>query len=479
MKHVWQLVRAVLHLLLGGKKKRKPGTWLEGKPPIKREQEKKPIVFVHGFHESADDWLKENNIEQLLSENGFRSAFAELFPDKDNWVNGEVLARQLKEIAGHFKSKVIVVAHSKGGIDAETAILYHGAEKYTDRIIALAAPFYGSQLADLAFSGWADWLAELLQFRNGAVFSLQTSNMAYFRKEAAGKAARYEVITLSGNSWGTFGTPLYWGGMYLSHYGENDGAVLVKSTRHPAGRERASGNWDHYTIIRGEETFRCYEPDLEEGRAVPAASDHSHPAAAGAPHYFEGGRYNGRKAVTIDVEPGVNVIGFDWMSSTEAEVLATSPSGQTFPFIKAKDSSFFTGAVHHYASIPEPEHGSWTIEAKSTEPDSYLLNASFDSPLNKSITPMPFPAHKKLSLEAAASRVPGDAAVKMNIKHYRDGREVKREDLTAVKQEHAFEEEGHYVVGIEVKGKTSEGARYQRSTLKSFYVDDSGSVYES
>ena len=58
--------------------------------------------------------------------------------------------------------KVNIVAHSKGGIDTQAALVEYGANRFVGNVITLATPHHGSNLADLSYSWWAGWLASIL-----------------------------------------------------------------------------------------------------------------------------------------------------------------------------------------------------------------------------------------------------------------------------------------------------------------------------
>ena len=51
------------------------------------------------------------------------------------------------------------MAHSKGGIDTQTALVEYGAN-FVEMLLHLL--HHGSNLADLSYSWWAGWLASIL-----------------------------------------------------------------------------------------------------------------------------------------------------------------------------------------------------------------------------------------------------------------------------------------------------------------------------
>ena len=151
------------------------------------------LVFVHGLGRTAKDWWTAsgeygvNDMYAAAYQAGYRTAFVTLdFPENEPphnmWDNGETLSRQLKAITGYYGvDQVDIVGHSKGGIDAQAAIVYYGAWQQVRSVFTLGTPHQGAELADLLYSDWADWLAELLGGRNDATLSMTTDYMQSFR----------------------------------------------------------------------------------------------------------------------------------------------------------------------------------------------------------------------------------------------------------------------------------------------------------
>ena len=237
---------------LGGGSSGVPGTWYVGSAPGWIDPAKSPIVFVHGYNNSASVWWEGNDMYETALANGYQTAFIDLHSDRDMWANGELLAQKLKVIYDYFgKKKFVVVGYSKGGVDAQTALVHYGAHEYVSNVITLSSPHRGTQLSDLAHSSTAWWLAALLGNNNDATRSLQTGYMAYFRSitDFHQNAQNNRYYTLGGTKWGSLGSSLYWGGLYLSSYGANDGVVTVASSRVPGGTIVREGSWNH-TMIR-------------------------------------------------------------------------------------------------------------------------------------------------------------------------------------------------------------------------------------
>ncbi len=144
------------------------------------------VVFVPGLSQAASFFFGENSMYEKAFSNGFRTAFVSFdMPggkSKDMWSNGEMLSQQLKDICAYYKTpRVIIVAHSKGGVDSQTAAVYFDAGNLVERTITLSTPHFGSQLADIAYSSAGFALAELIGAHSSGCFSMQTGYMRQYR----------------------------------------------------------------------------------------------------------------------------------------------------------------------------------------------------------------------------------------------------------------------------------------------------------
>ena len=101
------------------------------------------IVFVHGYSGLAIDWwlrvppIFDNDMYVSAYNAGYRTAFVNLnvdpaaancavvrTPAKSTIYDGFVLGQQLQAITQYYGvEKVDIVAHSKGGIDSQSAVL--------------------------------------------------------------------------------------------------------------------------------------------------------------------------------------------------------------------------------------------------------------------------------------------------------------------------------------------------------------------
>jgi triacylglycerol esterase/lipase EstA (alpha/beta hydrolase family) len=227
------------------------------------------------------------------------------------WDNGKLLADKIKIISNHFEKKLIVIAHSKGGVDTQTALVYNGATPYVQRVITLSSPHHGSQLADLAYSSWAGWLADIIGSQNPGTSTLQTSYMKYFRSktDALSNTATIPFFTFAGDNWFDGTASYILGGLYLSSFGKNDGVVTVDNAKLPGGRIVKIGPWEHTKVRTGSYVFSLIQPYLQantpalnqEAEALSAASSSLTASALqstyseiGNSYFIRGGDYNGK-----------------------------------------------------------------------------------------------------------------------------------------------------------------------------------------
>jgi triacylglycerol esterase/lipase EstA (alpha/beta hydrolase family) len=459
-----------------------PGQWYAGDPPGYVDPAKPVLVFIHGINSSSKTWWEDNNIYQTALNSGYETAFIDVHPDKDMRENGAIINNRIRDIYTYFgRKKIVIIAHSKGGIDAQSALVQYGAHPYVSNLITLSTPHYGSQLADLAYSGWAGWLAAILGSKNDATYSLQTGYMNNYRSQIDSNTnhTKNPVYTLAGTSWGGFGSSLYWGGLYLSSYGSNDGAVTVANSRLPYSREVRVSNWNHTTVREGG-TFQYFRPYLTTyaqpfaSMASPeaAVSLEKEPTAITALH--RGGEFEKEGRETFHVEENVAKLDLDLLSDKQMkDIQLISPSGTVFnTFVESTDQGFFKGGHHHSFQIQNPETGKWTIVAKKNKA-AYLMTAGFHSELNTEIVL----GDKTLELKNKGNKVK-DFHVNVNIN--KDGKQKQHPSILMTNQgkvPFTYKEEGVYTLTLDVNGTTKAGNKFERTIVKSIYVDQNGDIH--
>ncbi|WP_322904257.1 alpha/beta fold hydrolase [Paenibacillus sp. SGZ-1009] len=425
-----------------------PGGWAAGQTPLNLSPDKPVLLFVHGLTSQAKIWYEDNDMYQYAYNNGYQTAFINMYDvtgtPEDMWKDGELLAAKIKEISQHYGGKkIVIIAHSKGGVDTQAALVRYNAYPYVSRVITLSTPHHGSELADLAYSSWAGWLAELVGSQNPGTSSLQTAYMQYFRSEMDKDPDVNKVpfYTLSGNKWSGSNKASYtFGGAYLSVFGSNDGVVTTASALLPGATLIRSGPWNHATVRTGSYTFNLFQPYIgtvsgAAASAAPAASSlsasrttvnsvstnvygdstvagnvyetptdqpttatdstatalasgsSSSDATADAPlpngHlYVRGGQSNGTASEALTVEDGVQSITLDWISNKplrELQLIAPDGKRQHITVQSAQDDNMFKGAYHHIARLEQPAVGNWQVRAVGNHSGAYLMTAVYGS----------------------------------------------------------------------------------------------------
>ncbi|MCA0148428.1 MULTISPECIES: hypothetical protein [Rossellomorea] len=457
-----------------------PGQWYVGTTPSYVAPSKQPILFVHGLNSSSNTWWNENNMYDTAYQNGYETAFIDLYPTKNMWDNGALLAQKIREIYNYYGEKVVVVAHSKGGIDTQSALVHYGAFPYVSRVITLSTPHHGSQLADLAYSSWAGWLAGILGNKNDATYSLQTGYMAYFRSETDQhvNVNKNPIYTFGGTKWGSFGSSLYWGGLYLRPYGSNDGAVTVNSSRLSYATELRVGDWNHFNIKEGSSTFNLFKDYLNEttinSTGSKTLSKESFNTEAGS--FIKGGETSGKKVEKVMVEAGAESVTFDWISDSSSSQLALKdPSGEMSSSFQVKkdDSEYFNGAYHHTITIQKPSSGEWILESHPSSPEKYLMVVSFDSVLNDSVEVNI--VQDEIILNKKDKKV--DLIHDMTLEYYKNGK-LKEHNVKGKNGSLKLPKlgEGVYNITIDLDGEKHKN-KFNRTIVKTIYVDSTGKVF--
>ncbi|WP_028103969.1 esterase/lipase family protein [Pseudoduganella violaceinigra] len=125
-----------------------------------------PVLLVHGYGANGGFWV---HLAAQLEEQGYSHATVDLEP-----VFGDIeqFAVQLEQavqglLAASRSDKVIIVAHSMGGLVARAWLRRFGAQ-HAARIITLATPHHGTDLAHMGpghnarqMRRDAEWLAQL------------------------------------------------------------------------------------------------------------------------------------------------------------------------------------------------------------------------------------------------------------------------------------------------------------------------------
>jgi hypothetical protein len=488
-----------------------PGTWFVGATPPNADLSKPPIVFVQGMNGKAQDWWSDtryhgvNDMYELAYANGYRTAFVQLYDAAGNGSarpedNGKLLAQMLAQISAYFGQKVNIVAHSKGGPDTQAALVEYGAYPYVNKVVTLSSPHYGSDLANLAYSWWAGWLADLLGQHSPGVYSLQTGEMEKYRQQIDSNpnVSKNAYFTAAGDDWGPFMSALWFGGLYLSQFGANDGMVNDWSTDLPYGRHLFTSHADHDSIRTGSASFSQIDPVLRTAAASSVVTTAAKPATqdtdpAADQTYVHGGPLTtGKTEVqTVPVETGLAQAVFAVLTKgSDVNVSLVSPSGKVYKkgnpvYSSGIDQDFFKGATVQEFRVEKPESGNWQVRLSSSHDDAYLLTTMFsggeaasfsvDLPRRWSRNALPmsvrFKHPEKWDLAALQAQVKVLTSADMKNKKTK-GLQFSLKPTQGSALSGAFKgaEPGVYNFTIEVRGKTKQGSPFARTIIRSVYI---------
>jgi len=476
-------------------------------------------VFVHGYRGTADNWWtitpydELNDMYIVAYQAGYRTAFVSLGgPDGSEtgsmWDNGQLLRWQLDAIAGHYNVDTLdIVAHSKGGVDAQAAVVHYGGAGLVRHVFTLGSPHHGTELADLLYSDWASWLAKLLGLQDKATYTLQTGYMQFFRALTDPKAATQDVTyyRAAGTDTGPRFSGLWFTGLYLSLFGPNDGAVTVASTELPGAQTLFIRAYHHYNIFLGHTAFPWIDAALngEESNRhqlyLPLMTANATPEPR--PRVIlRGGWLSGTVTETVPIESGALKVTFDLMVPSDT-VTATLTAPDALPrsleVMPPTGDWLFDQVWHLVYTEDQPAAGEWVFTITSPKESAYLLVAVIESPLEVDLRGWPdrtMQPGDPLRLEVQASHPAGRPIVRhiegritralpMGSKGAREqgsrGAEEPGSILLCIQglsspcTEGTLalpDKEGIYVVSVAVTGEMPDGMPFERSFVRSLAV---------
>ncbi|PWK07918.1 esterase/lipase family protein [Tumebacillus permanentifrigoris] len=378
------------------------GDWYIGATPPNVDYSKPIILFVQGLHSDYTTWYNTSDGYYDAAYNaGYRTAFVQLRDADGNggnmWTNGPVLADMIKKISAYYGgAKLNIIAHSKGGIDTQTALVHYGAAPYVNLVHQLSTPNKGSEIADMAYSTWTSWIAAIMGQKDDAVYSLQTSYMANFRAQTDGLAANSKTRTYMSGGTGDDGlfSSTYYSRAFLP--GEDDGAVAIYSAFGlPNGvssfTDNGSERLSHTKMRYASKTWWQVKPKLSTAvfGAVPAANLTASSnktqlegmVAEASNNIMRGGPINGTATDSFQLESGLKGANIDVMTSSKAtSVKLVSPSGKVYTATQTEgtdDAILFDKAVHNVFTVTAPEKGNWTLQTEG-EYDAYFMMATLE-----------------------------------------------------------------------------------------------------
>lgn len=496
-------------------------------------QTKPVLVFVQGLHGSAVNWwgptsyYGDNDMYAYAYNYGYRTFFVQ-FRDADGnagsmWLNGSVLRQQLEWIAKYAGvSKVNIVAHSKGGVDSQSAIVHYGAGPYVNRVLTLSSPHRGSELADLSYSWYAWWLGALMGQHDDGTYVMQTGYMDYFRSVTDGRPediAMDHYYTLGGTNHGPWFSAIWYGGAYLNVYGPNDGVVRTYSAHALPGHsaDPTSSAWNHDNIRMGSQVFSyvnsfagqlaaadfggarhaseapAYRVAALGSAEAAATMANSIQAVADSSRIYRGGQLvKGQASETVPVDSGAKQVVFEVLNASPGlQVTLVSPSGQRLNADQRHAADeYFRGAERVALAVEQPEGGLWSIEMQdaSGSDGAYLASAAVEGGLTAQLARPAGVVEPGSSLDLSLTLAGGPAAiasaeaegtlvrtesgksrpVKISAGHL--GQWVQGKGLKA--KQLLPKQDGIYNLSLTIRGTLVDGSPFERSLVTSFAVVD-------
>ncbi|MFC0562299.1 alpha/beta fold hydrolase [Halalkalibacter alkalisediminis] len=474
--------------------------------PVEPDPNKPVIVFVQGLTNNSTTWYQGNNMYELAVQGGFETAFVELHDSGGTpmsyWDNGAMLADQLEQISEYFNGKKLaVVGYSKGGIDAQVALIHEGKHHLVSDVVTIGSPHWGSELADLANSRSLGWLATLLGQNSEGTQSLQTGVMNHFRAitDNRWETQQNRYYSIAGNRTGPIFSNYWLGSAFIS--GPSDGVVSVASAHLPYGEMLAVGNWNHGEVHRGSNALPFFKDRIETSKPMEeAAFDYFYDktGTGEVDRLVRGGAQNGIAEETFFVENDVKKLTINWMSATKLDSVELVTSGdnerKTYEVVAVQDTDYFNGAWHHFLELENPKKGKWTIITYTEQLSAYALLVKFDSNLNKQLK-LEEDGNKKnwryhanftagnnhentpfklfYEIDFVPRKGKENKQIGHKIREYRQAQKHNEKNKVTIPDRG----EGAYNVTVNIEGMTPSGDKYQRTVIKSIYMDDKGNAY--
>jgi hypothetical protein len=330
---------------------------------------------------------------------GYRTAFLDVYPDHSMWDNGALVAGAVDRVKAAFSGAgVVLVCHSKGGVDGQTALVYYGASAKVDRLITLSTPHRGTPLADLAWSAWAGWLADLLGSKNEGNRVLQTGYMASFRSQtdALPSSRVVPAYTAGGTKAGPWFSAYWFGGMAIGR--TSDGVVPLDSTSLSYQKGRLfTAYLNHDEVKKGSNAWPSIQACLATPLPLALAPVQAEASVASEPQHTLDRLYRGgitREGMAefsfpVDADqPSLQVLL--QTAGVPRRALLISPSGRLHALIggpspvrriEREDMELgddaFPGSAHRQMALAHPEAGLWRVQISAQGEDAYFFTAIF------------------------------------------------------------------------------------------------------
>ncbi len=240
-----------------------------GAVPSNLDMQKPVLIFVPGRGVDAPMWWSypddvhtdlRNNMYRYVFHSGYQAYYVTIGAKDGIRENGKRLAGQIKKIARlHPDREIVLICHSKGGVDSTAALFLNGADQYVSKVITLGTPFEGSFLADLAYTLFGEFApSERYQATEEMRPDFMRSYWTAMRQiHGTDIPLTVPYYCLYGHNRGPINNKM---NTYGNTQPDNDGVVTVESARYliKKGLAQHMGNWDvdHVAIAYGKSKTR-------------------------------------------------------------------------------------------------------------------------------------------------------------------------------------------------------------------------------
>jgi pimeloyl-ACP methyl ester carboxylesterase len=440
------------------------------------------VVFVHGYTSDHNTWTGSNYAVRDACAQGFRVAAVDLGGSASIWNNGQSLATKLQAISSYYGvSKVNIMAHSKGGLDSQAAIVFYGGHQYVQRYIAFGSPFGGTDLADHACSWYGSWLWQC----NDATMDMRTGNMTYVRSITDPRAENNNVLgyaargskcdwynpacaLISGADDGVVPTWSAWANGRDTHI--SDRSDLRHGEVHQTQRYNVSWLFNYL----GRATATEGESKTEN----PAVISRNNTLVVQSNMLLRGGEVAGRTVETIPVETGIAALDLTVIAAADVTLSAISPSGTTYDFapVEVSSDAILQGSTYT-ARITRPEAGNWQIAMTANAPADfrvgYYLKATLEGGLSVRV------ANDLRTVFQPGDLFPLRVAVAGRTQNVIATATLRDNNQNVVAQADGLEAalalpvaNGIYNLDVTVTGLTADGKPFERTLVTSIAVVD-------
>jgi hypothetical protein len=164
--------------------------------------------------------------------------------------------------------------------------------------------------------------------------------------------------------------------------------------------------------------------------------------------------------------------------------MLTDPDGKKYTtFITTVDETgFFPNAFHHSIMIDKPTYGKWVLESRNDQRETYLLNVMYSNGVNPHVDQ--FFKSEKADFESEGMNMTGTPKLDKHI-HLTHFPVTDKGSKKSIENPSSLSPgclaqygEGIHNITIDIKGTTRGGNEFERTIVKTIFVDQDGSIHE-